>query len=296
MDIAGRRDSFLKTTPLCVILLVIIISASSGKAATNLLLTREILNKNSKLGYPNSKVSLKLEGDCNLVLYNDKGRSVWESDTSHYSIPWPECTVSFTDNGRLLLNGTGLFGTTFSWITPNADSKVGKYAAVLRPEGKLSIYGPRVWAVGDGKESISSNNNGDEIVSSIANLKSSQTVYNVLFSGQELQDNSKLTDGEYSFILQECELILKKSNGEISWRTWTRENRKCIAKLNRNAELSILDGPHATVWINELVQDALPGEYALVMQKNGNAVIYGPEVWSTTLGESGLIQMRTADK
>ncbi|KAL0906274.1 hypothetical protein M5K25_024753 [Dendrobium thyrsiflorum] len=293
MAALGHRDSFLNIIPLSFFLLIVLISASCSTAVTNVLLTGQTLSRQAGLSYAN-KVSFIMQYDCNLVIYNSGGNAIWHSNTA--GIGSRNCILSFTNNGRLVVRNPS--GRQL-WISSNANSKVGKYVAVLLPDGKVSIFGPEVWSIAGVEESVSiGRNNSNEIVQPIETLENSPIIYNLLFSGQVLYHNGKLSDNGYSFIMKEdCELVLQKSNGKVSWRTWTKGNGKhCFARLNHKGELAIKDDAYKSVWNNWASEKAPVGEYVLVMQKNGDAVIYGPEVWTTKHDKSGLIELPTAEK
>ena len=292
MAAVRRRESFLNSISISVFLLIGIMSTSSSKAHTNVLLTGQTIGREGKLSYADTGVTLIMQGNCELDLYDSHGEVIWHTPSR---LGNRNCFLAFTDNGRLIIrkpSGSQL------WVTTNADSKVGSYVAVLHPKGRVSIYGPAVWAVGDVNERISSGNSSDEMAASKRNPRNSPMVYNVLFSGQVLYDNGKLSDNGYSFIMTEdCELLLQKTGGEISWRTWTKGNgQNCFARLGYRGELAVKDDAYTTVWSNGAAEDAPVGEYVLVMQQNGAAIIYGPEVWSTADSKSGLIEMPAAEE
>ncbi|KAL0906276.1 hypothetical protein M5K25_024756 [Dendrobium thyrsiflorum] len=274
--------------PLCIFLLIVLISASGSTAETNVLLTGQTLSHQAKLSYADTGVSLVMQHDCNLVTYNGQGTPTWHTNTAGKG--YRECILSFTDNGRLVVrnpNGGQM------WISSNANSKVGKYVAVLRPNGLVSIFGPAVWSTAGIESNISS-----EIVPSIKNLKNSPIVYNILFSGQVLYNNGKLSDNGYSFIMKDdCELALENSNGLVSWSTWTKGNgQNCFARLSYKGELAVRADDYEPVWSSWASEEAPVGEYVLLMQQNGEAVIYGPEVWTNKHDKSGFIKMPISEK
>ncbi|KAL0906281.1 hypothetical protein M5K25_024761 [Dendrobium thyrsiflorum] len=157
----------------------------------------------------------------------------------------------------------------------------------------VSIFGPAVWSTA-GIES----NNSSEIVPSIKNLKNSPIVYKILFSGQVLYNNGKLSDNGYSFIMKDdCELALENSNGLVSWSTWTKGNgQNCFARLSYKGELAVRADDYEPVWSSWASEEAPIGEYVLLMQQNGEAVIYGPEVWTNKHDKSGFIKMPIYEK
>ncbi|KAL0906280.1 hypothetical protein M5K25_024760 [Dendrobium thyrsiflorum] len=266
---------FLNIIPLCIFLLIVLISASGSTAETNVLLTGQTLSHQAKLSYADTGVSLVMQHDCNLVTYNGQGTPTWHTNTAGKG--YRECILSFTDNGRLVVrnpNGGQM------WISSNANSKV-------------SIIGPAVWSTSGIESNISS-----EIVPSIKNLKNSPIVYNILFSGQVLYNNGKLSDNGYSFIMKDdCELALENCNGLVSWSTWTKGNgQNCFARLSYKGELAVRADDYEPVWSSWASEEAPVGEYVLLMQQNGEAVIYGPEVWTNKHDKSGFIKMPISEK
>ncbi|KAL0906282.1 hypothetical protein M5K25_024762 [Dendrobium thyrsiflorum] len=103
------------------------------------------------------------------------------------------------------------------------------------------------------------------------NLQNSPSVYDLLFSGEVLYNDGKLTD---NFIMtKECEFVLQKGN-----------------EAESQGGLDIIDDDYRTVWRNLETKRAKVGEYVLVMQKNGNAVIYGPEFGLLRVGWTTLLK------
>ncbi|KAH0449934.1 hypothetical protein IEQ34_020626 [Dendrobium chrysotoxum] len=121
---------------------------------------------------------------------------------------------------------------------------------IKQQRSHVSTFRLKVWSVVDAKESVGiRSNSSNEIVPSIKNLKDSPIVYNILFSGQ-------------------------KSNGLVLWRTRRKGNgQNCFARLSYKGELAIRDDAY------ESASEKAPiGEYVLVIQQNGEAVIYRPEI------------------
>ena len=113
---------------------ILILPASAQR---NVLLSGETLGTTERLTY--GDVQFIMQGDCNLVLYN--GRGGFQSNTARRG---NDCQLTLTNYGQLIIKRGGN-GVTV-WNSPNSSNKEGKYAAVLRPDGVVSVYGPQVWS------------------------------------------------------------------------------------------------------------------------------------------------------
>ncbi|KAH0461152.1 hypothetical protein IEQ34_008727 [Dendrobium chrysotoxum] len=103
---------------------------------------------------------------------------------------------------------------------------------------------------------------------------------NVLTSGQELSTDKSLSIGNYNFAMQrDCNLVLYE-NDIVLWASNTpKRGSNCRLLLQSNGELQIISDLGALVWRTETGGEY--GKYALVLQPNGNVVIYRSPVWST---------------
>lgn len=260
----------MASLPIIVSAILVLVTASA-MAQNNVLLTGQTLGTDGQLSYEDA--TFVMQGDCNLVLYN-KGRG-FQSNTHGKGV---NCTLSFTDNGRLIVRRPN--GSTV-WITPNFYSKKGKYAAVLRPDGQVAIYGPEVW----------STTAVEGTVTKVPALRNVPLVKNVLFSGQTLYGNAKLTVRDYSFVMRDdCNLALEKAGYGDIWQTGTKGNGEfCFLRLDHRGQIVVMDDAYTTVYASS--PNSKEGDYVLVLQANGQAVIYGPVVWSTEDGRITMVSM-----
>jgi hypothetical protein len=105
------------------------------------LMAKEQLNVNDHLDPPNGTTRLIMQGDGNLVLYNNRnGKALWSSGTwntpvNHAIMQWDGNFVCYDAAGKAYW-GTG------TWTDP------GSYV-VLQDDGDLVLYGPnggKLWA------------------------------------------------------------------------------------------------------------------------------------------------------
>ncbi|KAJ6795252.1 mannose-specific lectin 3-like [Iris pallida] len=79
-----------------------------------------------------------MQDDCNLVLYN-KG-SGFTSNTHRRGV---DCSLTLNDLGQLVIRTSN---NQTVWTSPvSATARRGSYAAVLRPDGQVAVYGPALW-------------------------------------------------------------------------------------------------------------------------------------------------------
>nr|3MEZ_B Chain B, Mannose-specific lectin 3 chain 2 [Crocus vernus]3MEZ_D Chain D, Mannose-specific lectin 3 chain 2 [Crocus vernus] len=107
-------------------------------------------------------------------------------------------------------------------------------------------------------------------------------VRNVLFSSQVMYDNAQLATRDYSLVMRDdCNLVLTKgSKTNIVWESGTSgRGQHCFMRLGHSGELDITDDRLNTVFVSNTVGQE--GDYVLILQINGQAVVYGPAVWST---------------
>ncbi|KAG1337818.1 putative Mannose-specific lectin 3 [Cocos nucifera] len=122
----------------------------------------------------------------------------------------------------------------------------------------------------------------DETIST--QLMEVPTANNLLFSSQVIYDDAQLTTRDYTFIMREsCNLALAKRSAGIIWQTGTVDGGEyCFLRLDHRGQLAIVDDQYKTVWRSQPASK--DGDYVLVVQINGQAIVYGPVVWSTTYG------------
>ncbi|KAH0461732.1 hypothetical protein IEQ34_009307 [Dendrobium chrysotoxum] len=109
---------------------------------------------------------------------------------------------------------------------------------------------------------------------------SSDSYSNVLSSGYPLNAGASLVQGKYNFTMQyDCNLVLYESEVAI-WSSRTDGmGSNCSLVLQNYGELFISTAAGITVWRSETGGEY--GHYVLVIQPNGDVVVYGDSVWST---------------
>ncbi|CAL9165644.1 unnamed protein product [Musa hybrid cultivar] len=89
-----------------------------------------------------------------------------------------------------------------------------KYAAVLRPDGVVAIYGPAVWSTPDYGFGAALVREGWTHALPAAK--------NVLFSSEMLYENAKLVTRDYSLLMKDdCNLVLAKASVGVIWQSGT---------------------------------------------------------------------------
>lgn len=109
---------------------------------------------------------------------------------------------------------------------------------------------------------------------------SSASFGNVLKAGEILTAGGVLSVGDYKYMMQtDCNLVLYDRDIPI-WSSRTSEKgTDCKLLLQNSGELFIISGTGVTLWRSET--GGAYGKYVLVLQPNGNVVVYGNPVWST---------------
>ncbi|XP_020571163.1 mannose-specific lectin 3-like [Phalaenopsis equestris] len=244
--------------PPTLLLLLLLLPSTSSSTPTNLLLTGDILRSNTQLSARNA--ALKLHNDCNLAIYNPTLH--FQSNTRN--LLSTNCTLTLTHRGQLLIQ-TPNRSPIWSSSPPN---HIGLYAALLRPDGHLSIYGPSIWST--------------PRLASPAPTNHSPTISrNHIFSSQVLYDNSKLVSGEYSLVMtNDCSLELVRASEGVVWESETKgKGKNCFLRLDQRGQLAIVDEGLKIVWASKAGD--VDGFYVLVVQSDGRAAVYGPAIWST---------------
>nr|AAP50524.1 agglutinin [Arisaema heterophyllum] len=99
---------------------------------------------------------------------------------------------------------------------------------------------------------------------------------NHLLSGETLDTNGHLRNGDFDLIMQEdCNAVLYNGN----WQSDTaNKGRDCKLTLTDRGELVIKNGDRSIVFRSGSQSD-VRGNYALVVHPEGRLVIYGPSVF-----------------
>ncbi|MQL68762.1 hypothetical protein Taro_001077 [Colocasia esculenta] len=173
--------------------------------------------------------------------------------------------LTLTDYGELVIkNGDG----STVWRS-RAKSVKGNYAAVLHPDGRLVVFGPSVFKI-------------DPWVPGLNSLRFRNIPFtdNLLFSGQVLYGDGRLTAKNHQLVMQgDCNLVLY--GGKYGWQSNTHGNGEhCFLRLNHKGELIIKDDDFKTIWSSS--SSSKQGDYVLILQDDGFAVIYGPAIWETS--------------
>ncbi|THU46305.1 hypothetical protein C4D60_Mb09t03520 [Musa balbisiana] len=167
-------------------------------------------------------------------------------------------------------------GGSIVWRSPFLrGANRGKYAVVLRPDGAVAIYGPAVWSTPDYGFGAALVHEGW--------THALPTVKNVLFSSEMLYENAKLVTRDYSLLMKDdCNLVLVKASVGVIWQSGTAgRGLHCFLRLDHRGQLAVAsDYYYKNLWSSN---NALSiGDYVLLLQINGQAVVYGPMVWLTT--------------
>ncbi|KAL5991699.1 hypothetical protein ACLOJK_012609 [Asimina triloba] len=133
------------STIFCLLVLVLLHSSSSCKG-DNVLYTGETLNSENYLEY--GSYSLRMQSDCNLVLY-DNEYPVWSSGTYNQD---QNCRCTMQTDGNLVIytpSGAPIWASN----TGRAD---GFYVLILQKDRNLVIYGTAIWATATNAYNVNS--------------------------------------------------------------------------------------------------------------------------------------------
>ncbi|RRT75103.1 hypothetical protein B296_00011137 [Ensete ventricosum] len=195
-----------------------------------------------------------MQRDCNLVHYVE-GRRVFQSYTRGYGV---NCTLSLTDCGQLVI--TSSLGGSTVWRSPFPP-----------PRGQQGEVRGR-W------------------------MHTLPAVKNVLFSSEMLDENAKLVTRDYGLLMKDdCNLVLVKASVGVIWQSGTAgRGLHCFLRLDHRRQIAVVsdDYYYKILWSSNNASSI--GDHALLLQINGQAVVYGPMVWlttssGTTLSSSPLI-------
>nr|AEZ35184.1 agglutinin [Pinellia ternata] len=237
-------------------ILGLVIPRAAAAVGTNHLLSGEILDTNGHLR--NGDFDLVMQEDCNAVLYNGN----WQSNTANKG---RDCKLTLTNRGELIIkNGDGSIV-----FRSGSQSERGDYALVVHPEGKLVIYGPSVFKINPWVPGLNS----------LRQLGNIPVTDNMLFSGQVLHEDGRLTARNHKLVMQgDCNLVLY--GGKFGWQSNTHGNGDhCFLRLSHKGELIIKDDNFKTIWSSQ--SSSKQGDYVFILQENGFGVIYGPAIFET---------------
>lgn len=229
----------------------------STTIAVNILLSGNILHTGSHLSTRNAMFGL--DNDCDLALiYNQNPR--FQSNTKLRGI---NCSLILTDSGQLLIRSSD--GSTIWSSSP--PGKTGHYAALLRPDGHVAVYGPSIW-------STKTTSVGTE-------YSNSPGARNIMFSSQVIYEDSKLENGKHVLAMKDdCNLELVKATEGVIWESGTKgRGTNCFLRLDHRGRIAVLDDRFKVQWSSRAAEG--DGVYVLIVQNDGRAVVYGPATWST---------------
>ncbi|KAL5973858.1 hypothetical protein ACLOJK_030516 [Asimina triloba] len=120
---------------LAVVVLVFFLLGNMA-LAEDMLFNGESLNAGEFL--ENGPYRFIMQGDCNLVLYVNRSRALWNSATNGRG---SSCRATLQNNGNLVVfSGNDVVWTSNSARGPNT------YRLIVQTDGNVVIYGGAIWA------------------------------------------------------------------------------------------------------------------------------------------------------
>ncbi|KAH7657021.1 alpha-D-mannose-specific plant lectins domain-containing protein [Dioscorea alata] len=240
---------------------------SSG-LASNFMITGGYLTEGQNLTY--KEYSLTLQSDCNLVLKNGS-TVIWQTMTGRYG---QGCYLSLNQNGKLILFSRYGSYSHAIWNS-RRESQYGFYALVLRYDGTLGIYGPKIWtASSSSAQPLSTTGTG------LVNW--AKVTDSVIYSGDVAPIGTTIVNGGSVLTLQnDCNLVLT-SDGVTKWQTGVTDNtmHDCFVNLEANGEFRVKHWGGDILWTNRVAATAY-AEFVLVLQCTADLGVYGPGIWSS---------------
>ncbi|CAL9065163.1 unnamed protein product [Musa banksii] len=263
-------------------LVLLLLPTPSTANDNNILLTGDVLRPDCQLSFLDA--SLTMRSDCDLVLYAQSD-PVFSSST--YDEGAFNCSAVLNQYGQIVISNP-LTGRVL-WVSGDPGPQ-GKYAAVLKPDGNLGIYGPPIWStlpvVTEGQD-----NPVGEVNSVTAPLK------NTLFSTEILEEKGELTTRDYTLAMDDsCSLNLQRGSEQYLWVSGTAGlGAHCFLRLNRLGQLTIKDDRYNTLWSTAPSSQG-EGEYVLILQYNGQAAVYGPMFWAADAEDADVTRISSSPK
>ncbi|CAL9192991.1 unnamed protein product [Musa hybrid cultivar] len=267
---------------LSLVLLLLLLPTPSTANDNNILLTGDVLRPDCQLSFLDA--SFTMRSDCDLVLYAQSD-PVFSSST--YDEGAFNCSAVLNQYGQIVISDP-LTGRVL-WVSGDPGPQ-GKYAAVLKPDGNLGIYGPPIWStlpvVTQGQD-----NPVGEVNSVKAPLK------NTLFSTEILEEKGELTTRDYTLAMDDsCSLNLQRGSEQYLWVSGTAGlGAHCFLRLNRLGQLTIKDDRYKTLWSTAPSSQG-EGEYVLILQYNGQAAVYGPMFWAADAEDADVTRISSSPK
>ncbi|KAJ0987830.1 hypothetical protein J5N97_006186 [Dioscorea zingiberensis] len=253
-------------TLLFAVQLAVLFSLGSG---SNFMIGGDVLTAGESLTY--KSYNLTLQSDCNLVLKNGT-TSIWETMTGGYG---SGCYLTLDLNGKLSV------WTRYGYAvwTSRTVSQVGTYCLVLRYDGTLHIYGPRLWTSPSSLALPLNTTTGAGL------LGWPKTTDSVLYSGDVAPIGTTIANGNNELtLLDDCNLVLT-SNGNPVWQTGVTDHtlHDCFVNLEANGEFRVKHWGGDILWSNG-VSSPTYAEFVLVLENKYRVMltIYGPIKWSNS--------------
>ncbi|KAF9616540.1 hypothetical protein IFM89_030001 [Coptis chinensis] len=118
--------------------LLLVFLSINGAVSEDLLFSGETLNANEFI--ENGPYRFIMQGDCNLVLYMNRNRALWNSATNGRGT---SCRATLQNNGNLvILSGPG---NDVVWNSGSARGP-NSYRLIVQGDGNVVIYGAALWA------------------------------------------------------------------------------------------------------------------------------------------------------
>ncbi|KAK9144318.1 hypothetical protein Sjap_004221 [Stephania japonica] len=267
-----------------------------GTLAKNTIYNGESLNTGEYL--ENEPYKFVMQGDCNLVLYKDYGKTtIWSTHTERKG---KNCQATLLNNGKLLVVGDS--GTVL-WDSSKIDYP-NLFRLVLQSDGNVVIYGASLWHTNTTRPSSDGNNqlaHRPYVPSCLSHQINSRFVQaitdahpyvsrvqekNTIYNGESLNTEEYLENEPYKFVMQgDCNLVLYKDYGKtMIWLTHTeRKGKNCQAALLNNGKLVVVGDSGTVLW--DSGKTDYPNLFHLVLQSDGNVVIYGASLWHTNTAQ-----------
>ncbi|KAK9120579.1 hypothetical protein Syun_018196 [Stephania yunnanensis] len=102
-----------------------------------------------------------------------------------------------------------------------------------------------------------------------------------IYNGESLNAEEYLENGPFKFIMQsDCNLVLYRNGDKAMWSSKTaRKGVGCMAILQDTGNLVILAN-RGVIWASN-AYTATKNPFRLVLQADGNVVVYGAPLWAT---------------
>lgn len=195
------------------------------------------------------KFTLSMQGDGNLVLYNNKGLALWSSRTSGNAGSF----LNLQGDGNLVVyspNGKPL------WNTGTSHRSIS--SLIMQTDGNLVLYdtqGRSVWNTNTMQKTLAA------------------TPTNSLSSGQQLTSNQSITssNGSYRLVLQgDGNLVMYSKNGAV-WSTATDHRPVVRAVMQGDGNFVLYDSAGKAYWSSRTDHHS---DSIVMIQDDGHTVVY----------------------